>query len=183
MKPRLPGRTEAEPGPLLVAETAGFGYISPEVRLLMMSYRVSLTRRWFALAVLVGATCALGARETQESPFRIAEDVVSNGGGRGSSSQFAVQDIIAQPFQLGTFSTSEFSESIGFVETLTASLSDPLDINSDGTVNAGDTFIFSSGWHRIRGEPGYRDRADINGDTIIDRKDLYRYLEMLKEMP
>jgi len=149
----------------------------------MASFFSSLTRRWLVLAVLAGGACVLGARETQEEPYRVAEDVVANGGGRGTSPRFAVQDVIGQPLQPGTFSTVEFSEAGGFVEALTGSLSDPLDINSDGAVNPGDRFIFSDGWYRLRGEPGYRDRADIDGNTIIDRNDLDRYLEMLKEKP
>jgi hypothetical protein len=94
-----------------------------------------------------------------------------------------VQDVIGQSFQPAPHSTVEFSEAPGFIETLTASLSAPLDINSDGAVNPGDRFTFSTGWHRFRGEPGYRDRADMDGNTIIDRNDLDRYLEMLKEKP
>jgi hypothetical protein len=133
------------------------------------------------LAVLVAGACALGARETQENLQLVGEDVVANGGGYGASPRYAVQDVIGQPFQPGAFSTVEFSEAAGFLETLTASLSDPLDINSDGAVNPGDRFIFSTGWQRLRGEPGYRDRADIDGNTIINRHDLDRYLEMLKE--
>ena len=91
--------------------------------------------------------------------------------------------MIGQPLQPGTLSTVEFSEAVGFVEVLTASLSNPLDINADGAVNPGDRFTFSAGWHRLRDEPGYLDRADIDGNTIINRDDLDRYLEMLKEQP
>jgi len=133
------------------------------------------------VALVFLGTCILGAREAQESAFLFGEDVMANGGDWGRSSGFIVQDVIGQSFVPGTFSTVEFHESAGFMETLTASLLDPLDINGDGAVNAGDFFVFSAGWLRTRGEAGYRSRADFDENLVINRYDLDRYLLHLKE--
>jgi hypothetical protein len=133
------------------------------------------------LACTVLLTCLLSAQEGEPPPYVLNEDVVSCGGGRASSTNYQVQDVLGEPFAPGLSSTVEFRERTGFIEALTASLENPLDINVDGAVGPEDTFTFAMGWLRARGQPGYRPRADINGNFIINRYDLDLYIAMLRQ--
>lgn len=142
------------------------------------------TFRSWRLAVAVGlAGFAAGpsAREGDLPYHRLAEDAMTCGGGSASTSRFRVRDVLGESFAPGESFSDDFTEGSGFVETLTASLASPLDINVDGAVGAEDTFIFATAWYRLRGQPEYRERADADGDLIVDRDDLCRYLKLVGE--
>lgn len=132
-----------------------------------------------ALAALL--VCLPAAREADTPASVIREDVMSSGGGPAAGIDFLVQDVIGESFAPGVAATGEFVESTGFIETLSASLDRPLDINADGAVGPEDTFTFAMGWQRAKGQPGYRERADIDRNLIINRHDLDRYLFLLGE--
>lgn len=136
-----------------------------------------------AFASVAVLTAILAAREAEQAYYVLEEDVMSCGGGIGSSPAYRIQDVLGEPFRPGLASTVEFAETTGFIEALTGSLENPLDINVDGAVGPEDTFTFAMGWLRVEGQPGYRPRADIDRNLIINRRDLYRYISMLRENP
>jgi hypothetical protein len=143
----------------------------------------SCHRSVFVFAFAGMLTAVLAAQEGDQSYYLLPEDVVSCGGGIGTSSHCRIQDVIGEPFAPGPAFTVEFGETTGFIEVLTASLDNPLDINVDGAVGPEDTFTFATGWLRTEGQSGYRERADIDGNLVINRYDLDRYLVLRRENP
>lgn len=133
------------------------------------------------LACVASLALVLAAQEGDQPSYVLEESVMSCGGGTASSTRFRVQDVLGEPFAPGFSATVEFGETTGFIETLAASLENPLDINVDGAVGPEDTFTFAVGWYCVRGQAGYRERADIDGNQIINRRDLHLYILMLRK--
>jgi hypothetical protein len=53
------------------------------------------------------------------------------------------------------------------------------DVNGDGRVDCGDIFVVKASYGRRTGMPGFDPRADIDGDGVVDVRDLARVSQSL----
>ena len=102
---------------------------------------------------------------------------IQNQAGRRGSTRLQAWESLGTPVDGGPCSSAEYRMVSGFVGGLIGIYGDPLDLNVDGFANWDDFYVYVNGWHRTRGEEGFRTRADLNGNLRIEEEDLTRFIQ------
>lgn len=124
--------------------------------------------------VLMFLCCLLGAARAFQ-PSKPLSGVLDAGGGSGRGANYILKaGSLGQPIQTGRLLAGSFELGTGF---LLPSKPEPVmeavlgDFNEDQAVDFTDFLLFAGGFGRQKGEEGYDDRLDLDGDGQVNFPD------------